>query len=305
MGKIALVFSGQGAQYPGMGKELFEASEAAKAVYEMADAVRPGTSAQCFAGRQEELNTTINTQPCVFAADLAAAKAVVELGIRPDCVAGFSLGEIAAAGFAGMLSEREAFELVCRRAELMNAAAEQNKGAMAAVLKLEAGKVEEICGRFQEAWPVNYNCPKQTVAAASEAVIDELCAAVKAEGGKGVRLAVSGAFHSPYMQSAADGLRDYLAEKELRAPEIPVYANATAQPYGENAGELLCRQCASPVLWQKTLENMAEEGVDTFIEVGVGKTLTGLVKKTLPQAKVYKVENKEDLDAVAAALGEK
>lgn len=303
MGKIALVFSGQGAQYPGMGKELFEASAAAREVYEMADGVRPGTSGQCFSGTQEELNTTINTQPCVFTADLAAAKAVVERGIRTDCVAGFSLGEIAAVGFAGMMSEREAFELVCRRAQLMNDAAEKNKGAMAAILKLESAKVEEICDRFEEAWPVNYNCPKQTVAAASESVIDELCTAVKEEGGKAVRLAVSGAFHSPYMENAAEGLREYLKEKELRAPNIPVYANATAQPYGEDAKELLCRQCASPVLWQKTIEHMAANGVDTFIEVGVGKTLMGLVKKTLPQATVYKVEKKEDLDAVAAALG--
>ena len=302
MGKIALVFSGQGAQYPGMGKGLYESSAAAREVYEMADGVRPGTSAQCFTGTQEELNTTINTQPCVFTADLAAAKAVVERGIYPDCVAGFSLGEIAAIGFAGMLSERDAFELVCRRAQLMNDAAEQNKGAMAAVLKLESAKVEELCGRFEEAWPVNYNCPKQTVAAASEDVIDDLCAAVKAEGGKAVRLAVSGAFHSPYMASAAKGLREYLKEKQLREPNVPVYANATAQPYGEDAKELLCRQCASPVLWQEKIEHMVANGVDTFIEVGVGKTLMGLVKKTLPKASVYKVETKEDLDAVAAAL---
>lgn len=302
MGKIAFVFSGQGAQVPGMGKELQECSQAAGAVFEMADEVRPGTSRQCFQGSREELGETINTQPCVFAVDLAAAQAVMERGIHPDCVAGFSLGEIAAVGFSGMLSQKEAFELVCLRARLMDEAASKNKGAMAGVLKLDSADVERLCGKYDAAWPVNYNCPKQTVAAASAEIIDQLCADVKEAGGKAVKLAVSGAFHSPYMESAAQGLEEYLSGRTLSAPRLPVYANVTAQPYGGNALELLCRQCKSPVLWQKTIENMVADGVDTFIEVGVGKTLTGLIKKTAPQVQAFKVENKEDLDAVSAAL---
>ena len=303
MGKIAFVFSGQGAQVPGMGKDLQECSEAAKAVFEMAEEVRPGTLHQCMEGTKEELGQTINTQPCVFAVDLAAAQAVVERGIHPDCVAGFSLGEIAAVGFSGMLSQKEAFELVCTRAKLMEEAAQANHGAMAAVLKLDSSEVERLCAQYEDAWPVNYNCPKQTVAAASEASIGKLCADVKAAGGKAVPLAVSGAFHSPYMESAAQGLEQYLQGKTLAASNMPVYANVTALPYGENAKELLCKQCKSPVLWQKTIEHMVADGVDTFIEVGVGKTLTGLIKKTAPQVRAFKVENKEDLDAVAAALG--
>lgn len=286
-----------------MGKELQECSQAAKAVFDMAEEIRPGTLHQCMEGTKEELGQTVNTQPCVFAVDLAAAQAVSELGIHPDCVAGFSLGEIAALGFSGMLSHQEAFALVCARAKLMDEAAQVNRGAMAAVLKLDSSKVERLCGQYEDAWPVNYNCPKQTVVAASADSLEKLCADVKTAGGKAVPLAVSGAFHSPYMESAARGLEEYLRDKTLAVPQIPVYANVTALPYGENAKELLCKQCKSPVLWQKTIERMVADGVDTFIEVGVGKTLTGLIKKTAPQVQAFKVENKEDLDAVAAALG--
>ena len=143
MGKIAFVFSGQGAQYSGMGKELCEASPAAKAVYDMADSIREGTSKQCFEGTMEELTQTVNTQPCVFTADLAAARALQEKGITPDCVAGFSLGEIAALAFAGALSDEEAFKLVCKRGELMDKAAKENPGAMVAVLKITPEQVEE------------------------------------------------------------------------------------------------------------------------------------------------------------------
>ena len=142
MSKIAFVFSGQGAQAPGMGKELYDCSPAAKAVFDLADSIRPGTSQQCFEGTQEELNVTINTQPCLFACDLAAAKAAQERGIQPDCAAGFSLGEAAAVAFSGMLTEAEAFSMVCKRAELMNEAAQKNPGAMAAVMKLSPQQVE-------------------------------------------------------------------------------------------------------------------------------------------------------------------
>lgn len=302
MGKIAFVLSGQGAQYPGMGKELCECSAAAKAVFDMADGIRPNTSSQCFDGTKEELSVTINTQPCVFAVDLAAAMAAKEAGITADYVAGFSLGEIAALAFGGIMSDSEAFSLVCKRAELMNEAAQENKGAMAAVLKLTPEKVEEICKGFENTWPVNYNSPAQTVVATEEDNLDALCAAVKMQKGKAVALAVSGAFHSPFMESASTGLAEYLDGKELNAPEIPVYANATAQPYEGDYKSLITRQVKNPVLWQKTVENLAAQGVDTFIECGPGKTLTGLVKKINPELKAYKLENKEDLDIIKAEL---
>lgn len=299
MGKTVFVFSGQGAQYPGMGKSLYENSPAAKAVFDMAENIRPGTIKQCFEGTKEELSVTINTQPCVFTADLAAAAAVQEKGIRPDYVAGFSLGEIAALAFAGMLSYEDAFRLVCRRAEVMDKAANENKGAMAAVLKLTPEKVEQICSEFEKAYPVNYNSPAQTVVAAAEDEIDALCARVKEEKGKAVRLAVSGAFHSPFMSSAADALAEYLEGIELKAPEIPVYSNVTAQPYEGDYKALVAAQVKSPVKWQKTVENLAQQGADSFIEVGVGKTLTGLIRKIDPELKAVNIETKEGLDALS------
>lgn len=271
----------------------------------MAETIRPGTIKQCFEGTKEELSITINTQPCMFAVDLAAAAAVKEAGINPDYIAGFSLGEIAAVAFAGILSYEEAFKLVCRRAELMDKAAAENKGAMAAILKLTTDKVEEICKKYNKAWPVNYNCPGQTVVAASEDEIDALCEDVKAEKGKAVKLAVSGAFHSPFMESASKGLAEYLNGITLSEPTIPVYANLTAKPYTlSDAKELLAKQVMNPVKWQTTVENLIAEGADTFIEVGVGKTLVGLVKKTSKEVTAVNVENKATLDeAKAVVLG--
>ena len=298
MAKTALVFSGQGAQYPGMGKELYECSPAAKAVFDMAESIRPGTLRQCFEGTKEELSVTINTQPCVFITDLAAAAAVKEKGVEPDFVAGFSLGEIAALAFADVLSYEDAFRLVCRRAELMDKAAKEEPGAMAAVMKLTPQQTEEICAGFKKAYPVNYNSPAQTVVAASEDEIDELCAKVKAEKGKAVKLAVSGAFHSPFMNSASDALAEYLEGVELKEPEIPVYANVTAQPYEGDYKALVAAQVKSPVKWQTTVENLVSQGADRFIEVGVGKTLTGLIKKINNDVTAVNIESKEGLDAL-------
>ena len=298
MKKTAFVFSGQGAQYPGMGKELYECSPAAKAVFDMAEEIRPGTLKQCFEGTKEELSVTINTQPCVFITDLAAAAAVAEKGVRPDFVAGFSLGEIAAVAFAGVLSYEDAFKLVCKRAELMDKAANENPGAMAAVMKITPEKTEEICSRFNKDYPVNYTSPAQTVVAADVNEIDELCSMVKAEKGKAVKLAVSGAFHSPFMDSASEAMAEYLADKELKAPEIPVYANLTAEPYSDDIKKLISMQINHPVRWQKTVENMISQGAERFIEVGVGKTLTGLIKKINADVEAVNIENKEGLDAL-------
>lgn len=298
MGKIAFIFSGQGAQYSGMGKGLYEASPAAKAVYDMADSVREGTSKQCFEGTAEELCKTVNTQPCVFTADLAAAYALVEKGIKPDCVAGFSLGEIAALAFSKMLSDEEAFKLVCKRGELMDKAATENPGAMAAVMKITPQQVEQICEQFEKTYPVNYNSPAQTVVATTSENADAFCEAVKSAGGRAKLLAVSGAFHSPFMAQAAQGLADYMKDVEFSAPETVIYSDVTAKPYEGDFKALVKAQVESPVRWQTIVENMIADGVDTFIEVGVGKTLQGLVKRINGDVKAFKVETPADIEAL-------
>ncbi|MBQ1350222.1 MAG: ACP S-malonyltransferase [Ruminococcus sp.] len=295
MGKIALIFSGQGAQYSGMGKALYDASPAAKAVFDLADSIREGTSAQCFEGAAGELNRTVNTQPCVFTADLAAAYAVKEAGIVPDCVAGFSLGEIAALAYAGILTDEEAFRLVCKRGELMDKAAKENPGAMVAVMKMTPAQVEEVCAGFDKTYPVNYNSPAQTVVATTSESADAFCEAVKAAGGRAKQLPVSGAFHSPFMADAAAGLADYMKDVDFKEPALPIYSDYTAKPYEGDYKELVRAQVENPVRWQTIVENMIAEGVDTFIEVGVGKTLAGLIKRIDENVAAFKAETPEDI----------
>lgn len=302
MGKIAFVFSGQGSQYGGMGKSLFETSPAARQVFETADKIRPGTSEQCFAGTAEELSLTKNTQPCLYCVDLAAARALEEAGVHADFAAGFSLGEVAALTFSGAFSDEDGFSFVCRRAAAMQEAAEQNPGAMAAVLKLPNETVEQLCGEFSHVWAVNYNCPGQLVVAGEKAELEAFCARVAETGGRAVPLAVSGGFHSPLMAGAVKRLRGELENISMKRPRLPVYANFTAQPYGENAKELLLEQVKNPVRWQETVENLAAQGVDTFMECGAGKTLCGLIKKTVKDATVLRVEDAETLQAAVNAL---
>ena len=302
MGKVAFVFAGQGAQYSGMGQSLCEVSPAAKAVFDQADALRPGTSEQCFTGTAEELSITKNTQPCLYCVDLAAAKALEEAGVTPDYVAGFSLGEIAALSFAGVFSEEQGFDFVCKRAEAMQKAGEENPGAMAAVLKLSNQQVEELCAGFEKVWPVNYNCPGQLVCAGEKSQIEAFCGKVAEAGGKAVPLAVSGGFHSPFMESASQTLCEVLEPMELSEARVPVYANYTAQPYDGSAKELLTQQVKNPVRWQETVERLVELGVDTFIECGPGKTLCGLIRKTAKGVKTLNVQDGETLQAALEAV---
>ena len=302
MGKIAFVFAGQGAQYSGMGQSLREASPAARAVFDVADKLRPGTSEQCFTGTAEELSITKNTQPCLYCVDLAAAKALEEAGVTPDYVAGFSLGEIAALSFAGVFSEEQGFDFVCKRAEAMQKAGEENPGAMAAVLKLKNEQVEELCAGFEKVWPVNYNCPGQLVCAGEKSQIEAFCGKVAEAGGKAVPLAVSGGFHSPFMESASQTLCEVLEPMELSEARVPVYANYTAQPYDGSAKELLTQQVKNPVRWQETVERLVELGVDTFIECGPGKTLCGLIRKTAKGVKTLNVQDGETLQAALEAV---
>lgn len=305
--KIAFLFSGQGAQYTGMGKELCEVSPAAAKVFAMADAARPETSQQCFEGSKELLSRTINTQPCLFCVDLAAAEAVREAGIQPVAVAGFSLGEFAALAFAGALEDDAAFRLVMKRAEYMDKASEESNSTMAAVIKLTPEQVVEVCAKYPGIYPVNFNSGQQVVVAGKVGGFDELAAEVKEMKGRVLPLAVSGGFHSPYMQSAADAFGVELKNYKYAAPKMPVYANFTAKPYPtadpqEEVPELLHKQIVNPVQWETTIKNMVADGIDTFVEVGCGKTLCNLLKKIAPEATCYNVDNAETLKATIEAL---
>ena len=302
MGKISFVFSGQGAQFAGMGKVFYENCERARNLFNKAEEVRPGTIGQCFEGSADELKMTENTQPCLYLASLAASYAMDEAGISADMTAGFSLGEISSLAYAGAYTAEEGFRIVCRRAELMAQAAAENPAYMAAVVKLGAEKIEELASKFSRTYPVNYNSAEQTVISGDPAERDAFAAEVKAAGGRLIPLAVSGGFHSPFMAQAAARFGEFLRSADIKAPSIPAYSNFTAGLYGDDVRTLLENQINHPVRWQKTVLDMARNGADTFIELGAGSTLAKLISKTLPDAKVFSVSGYEDIENIKEAL---
>ena len=299
--KTAFLFAGQGAQYPGMGQSLYETSAAARQVFQQAEALRPGTIEQCFAGSEDMLRQTENNQPCLFTVDLACAAALTESGVQADCAAGFSLGEIAALAFCGLLSFEQAFSLVCRRGEWMAKAARRHPGLMTAVLRLDEKTVTGLCGEFTQVFPVNWNCPGQVVVAGEAGQLADFEARVTASKGKTIRLKVSGAFHSPFMAEAADALAAYVQDLPFATPRVPLYANVTAGLYGDPQ-VLVPLQVKSPVLWQKTMENMLQAQVNAFVELGPGRTLSGFLRKISGDFCCMNVEDADSCQKTALEL---
>ena len=292
MGKIAIVFSGQGAQYSGMGKELARCSESAANVFNMADAIRPGTSKQCFEGSKEELQQTENTQPCIFCVSYAAAAALAENGIS-RLRRGFSMGEVTALAYGGYLSEEGAFRYIISRALAMQESGNKNPGIMFAVLGLDSRQVIKLCSSREGCYPVNFNNETQISVSCTAEAAEGFPQAVAAAGGKAIKLAVSGGFHSPMMEDARKALEKEFEGLPFAEGRIPVYSNVTGEPYEGKAQ--LFQQIDSPVLWYPLVLNMSRDGVDTFIEAGPGKTLSNMIAKILPGARILNVEDEKSL----------
>lgn len=304
--KIAFLFSGQGAQYPGMMKDLYDTADSARKVFVTADeSLERCVSELCFNGTQEELNLTHNTQPCMLAADLAAAYALKEKGVEPDAVAGFSLGEYAALVYSGVISMSDAFKMVQIRADAMQEAVAPGEGAMAAMIGAPADRIEELCAKIEDGYVVaaNYNSPVQTVISGTASGVDAVLAMAEKAGIRGMKLAVSAPFHCGLMKPAADKLSELFKTCEFYKPSLPVYMNVDGKVHGDGIEGLLVQQAMSPVRWTDTLRNMQAAGVDTFIECGPGRTLSGLVKKTLSGVNICRVENMKTLESTLAALG--
>ncbi len=279
------LFTGQGSQTPGMGKDIAESFPSASKIYDIASEIlERDMRAICFESSAEELSRTINAQPAIMINSLASVTAAMEKGFAFQGVAGHSLGEYAALAISGTVSPEDAFRLIKARAEAMEEAARQSKGAMAAVMKLAPEKIEEICSQAENyVTAVNYNSPQQTVIAGTPEGIEEVTAKFAELKARVVPLAVAGAFHSKLMQSAADKFYEAAKTINFKSPEVKYYSNVTGGELTDfsDMPSLLAKHIVSPVRFTSELAAMQADGAELFVEFGPGKTLTGLVKKTL------------------------
>lgn len=284
----AYIFPGQGSQFAGMGKELYESSDLAKAMFEQAnDIIGFSISDIMFNGTDEDLRQTKVTQPAIFLHSVIQAR-VMGADFQPDMVAGHSVGELSALVANGTLSFEDGLRLVIVRANAMQAACEARPGTMAAILALDDAKVEEICAETPGiVVAANYNCPGQLVISGEKDAVNIACEKMKSAGAKrALLLNVGGAFHSPLMEPARAGLAAAIDSTKFNTPSCPVYQNFTANPHRDitEIRNNLSAQITAPVLWTQTVEHMVADGATTFTEIGPGKVLQGLVKKIHKEA---------------------
>lgn len=302
MGRIAFLFPGQGAQFPGMAKEFYEGNKSVRVLFDTAEAIRPGTLRQCFEGAPEELKSTENAQPCLYLADLAAAIATREAGLKPDTAAGFSLGELPALAFTGAFDPLDGFRLVCERGKIMAKYANKVKASMTAVVKLPHEAVEAVCADFDGVWPVNYNTPEQLVVSGLDGQLKAFEEKIREKGGRCVPLAVGGGFHSPLMDGAAEEFARTLENYKIKTPVLQCWANCAGEPYAGDPKPLLSRQINHPVRWQQTVSAMLADGVTVFIETGAGTVLTGMARRMAPGAVCRSVQTPRELETVLEEL---
>ena len=313
MAKVAFVFPGQGAQKVGMCKDFYDNYACAKKVFEEADeALGFSISKMCFEGPEEDLRLTEFTQPAILTCSLAALAVVREHGLECEIAGGHSLGEYSALAAAGVISLQDAVVAVNKRGRFMQEAVPVGEGAMAAVMGLEPDKIVEVCRQVEKecgkaVQAVNFNCPGQVVIAGATQAVEKANEALKAAGAKrAVSLPVSAPFHSTLMEPAAERLKEVLDKIEFLDAKFPVVANVTAETVvkAEEIRDLLVKQAASPVKWEMSMRNMIRDGIDTYVEVGPGKTLTGFTRKIDRTITALNVEDMTSLEKTLAYFKE-